>query len=290
VGVGPGRVSPGRCPRRIGDALLAEQQERPVGEPEVGGSERAQQLGLIASHVHRPGPSGLGGEPRNRPVARTRRCGARSRPRRRTRTRARRDRSGSGSCSARGTSARTIPCFALVMAVISCGRGDATSRMPSQPPVANKGGVLFTSGRDGNVDIYVLEADGSSPRRLTKDVAVDQSADWSPDGSRIAFMSNRDGDFEIFVMAADSTAVRQLTYNDLPDGFPRWSPDGSQILFTSWRARCTRSRGSTTRKPRALVSCIALTTLARYSTERPKMPARPALRRISVLPSARRPL
>ena len=53
--------------------------------------------------------------------------------------------------------------------------------------------MLMTSARGGNVDIYVMDADGLNVRRLTTDPAVDQSADWSPDGFKLAFMRCFDG-------------------------------------------------------------------------------------------------
>src|SRR6266496_4349583 len=55
------------------------------------------------------------------------------------------------------------------------------------------GKIVFGSDRDGNVEIYIMNANGSGQTRLTSNPAVDAQAAWSPDGSKIAFASERDG-------------------------------------------------------------------------------------------------
>ncbi|MEW5718746.1 MAG: DPP IV N-terminal domain-containing protein [Chloroflexota bacterium] len=80
--------------------------------------------------------------------------------------------------------------------------------------------ILFVSDRDGNVEIYVMNADGSNQTRLTNNPARDVYPLWSPDGTRIMFVSNRDGAFEIYVMHTDGSNVIRLTRsgnNLLPD-------------------------------------------------------------------------
>ena len=89
------------------------------------------------------------------------------------------------------------------------------------------------SERDGGEEIYVLDSDGSTPRRLTTDGG--RSPSWSPDGQHIAFESSRDGDGEIYVMGSDGSNLRNLTHNSARDGYPTWSPDGRHIAFVSSR-------------------------------------------------------
>ena len=84
--------------------------------------------------------------------------------------------------------------------------------------------IAFTTNRDDNIEIYVMDADGGSLRRLTNDEAIDLQPTWSPDGRQIAFISDRDGDFEIYVMDADGGNLRQLTRNRTDDMNPAWSP------------------------------------------------------------------
>jgi len=106
----------------------------------------------------------------------------------------------------------------------------------SMPPLVGSGGVIaFSSNRDGNSEIYVMNADGSDPRRLTDNSADDWSPAWSPDGMQIAFTSARDGNYEIYVMDADGSNQRRLSDSDDFDWGPDWSPDSTQIAFTSNR-------------------------------------------------------
>ena len=95
--------------------------------------------------------------------------------------------------------------------------------------------IAFVSDRDGDNEIYVMNADGSAIVQLTDNSAGDSWPSWSPDGRRIVFSSDRDGDFEIYVMDADGGGVVQLTDNSARDGTPRWSPDGNRIVFSSDR-------------------------------------------------------
>ena len=95
----------------------------------------------------------------------------------------------------------------------------------------------------GNAEIYVMDADGSNPRRLTNNPDRDFSPSWSPDGKRIAFVSNRDGHvhirgrltYEIYVMDANGENQQNLTNDPSNDRSPSWSPDGKRIVFSSDR-------------------------------------------------------
>lgn len=100
--------------------------------------------------------------------------------------------------------------------------------------------IAFSSRRDGDFEIYVMNADGTGLARLTDNDAADKHPAWSPDGQRIAFDSNRDGTWEIYVMNADGDGLARLTYDDADDGSfwalrPVWSPDGKRIAFHSKR-------------------------------------------------------
>jgi hypothetical protein len=95
--------------------------------------------------------------------------------------------------------------------------------------------IVFASDRDGDKEIFIMDADGSNIHQLTSNEDIDEFPDWSPDGDQIAFVSDRYGDPEIFVMNTDGTNLRQLTSNNGQSIYPAWSPDGSQIAFSSDR-------------------------------------------------------
>ena len=111
----------------------------------------------------------------------------------------------------------------------------AASASPPQGKAAFPGAngkIAFTSGRDGNGEIYLIDANGGSPTNVTNDSGGDDFAAWSPDGTKIAFNSNRDGgEMEIYVMDADGTDQTRLTNNAVSDDGAAWSPDGGKIVF-----------------------------------------------------------
>lgn len=87
-----------------------------------------------------------------------------------------------------------------------------------------QGKIAFASDRDGNDEIYVMNADGSNQHRLTDNPTRDWDPAWSPDGMKIAFVSYRDGNAEIYVMNADGSNQHRLTNSPTWDWFPAWSP------------------------------------------------------------------
>jgi TolB protein len=91
--------------------------------------------------------------------------------------------------------------------------------------------IAFTSYREGNAEIYLMNPDGSGVTRLTNSPADDTEPTWSPDGRRIAFVSTRTGGSNVYAMNVDGSAVTSLT--GVTGGFePSWSPDGTRIAFS----------------------------------------------------------
>ena len=110
----------------------------------------------------------------------------------------------------------------------------ATDDQPAWSPGGRK--LAFHSTRDGNDEIYVLDADGTgTPTNLTNHPARDLWPVFSPDGTRLAFASFRDGNFELYLMGADGSAPTNLTRHPANDAWPEFSPDGTRLAFGSNR-------------------------------------------------------
>ncbi len=116
--------------------------------------------------------------------------------------------------------------------------------------------IVFTSTRDADPEIYVMNADGSRPQRLTTSPGRDAHPSFARDG-RIVFQSPRINgtDVHIFVMNADGSGVKQLTRAQGFAGVPVYSPDQNQIAFqwdatwfttktTKWRIGIMNADGS----------------------------------------------
>jgi Tol biopolymer transport system component len=113
--------------------------------------------------------------------------------------------------------------------------------------------IVFTSMRDGDLDLYSMAPDGSDVRRLTDRPGYDGGAFYSPDGSQIIWRAQyptqgpeladyqrlltqgliRPGELEIMVMNADGTNQRQVTSVGGANFAPYWHPAGDRIVFSS---------------------------------------------------------
>jgi TolB protein len=113
--------------------------------------------------------------------------------------------------------------------------------------------IVFTSLRDGDLDLYTMRADGSKVRRITKELGYDGGAFFSRDGKRLVWRASRpktDEDvaayrklladseikpmnLEIFVGDADGKNARQVTKNGAANFGPYFFPDGRRIIFAS---------------------------------------------------------
>jgi TolB protein len=90
---------------------------------------------------------------------------------------------------------------------------------------------VFHSNRDGNFEIYAMDADGLLPTRLTNYSGIDQFPDWSPDGKEIVFRRDTD----IYVLELTTNVVRRLT-DALPlNQMAAWSRNGRALVFMSSR-------------------------------------------------------
>jgi TolB protein len=107
--------------------------------------------------------------------------------------------------------------------------------------------LLFRSNRDGHWELWLGDAWGRNPERLTSDPGNDAiaaheyggegPARFSPDGRRIAWMRKFPGaGYDVWTMAADGSDAQNLTQAHAgDDAYPSWSPDGRWIAFDSDR-------------------------------------------------------
>lgn len=95
--------------------------------------------------------------------------------------------------------------------------------------------ITFHSARDGNFEIYLMHADGSSQVRITEDAAEDIWPDLSTNRRYLAFASNRTGNREILVLDLRTGALVNVSQSPADDNWPRFSPNGREIAFHSNR-------------------------------------------------------
>ena len=131
---------------------------------------------------------------------------------------------GTATRSAIGTATNTI--------------GPEADSTPGNDPSST---IAFYSHRDGNLEIYLMDADGSEQRRVTSGEYDDDSPALSPDGSQIAFISNRNDPnpgacshscfYQLYIVNADGSAERGLIETEFSTTHPDWHPDGTRISF-----------------------------------------------------------
>ncbi|MBN1287475.1 MAG: serine/threonine-protein kinase [Anaerolineae bacterium] len=112
------------------------------------------------------------------------------------------------------------------------GAKDAANMWPAWSPDGAQ--IAFASDRDGDFEIYVMDAGGGDIRQITRNEADDNQPAWSPNGKTIAYASDAGGDLGIYAISAKGGRSRQIV--DSPghdEAFPAWSPDGSRLAFQS---------------------------------------------------------
>ena len=92
--------------------------------------------------------------------------------------------------------------------------------------------IVFTSNRDGNAEIYIMNPDGSGQSNLTRHRAADFDPVWSPTGEHILFVSNRSKTVDLYLMDADGRNVRQLFVKTARRQDPTWAPNGKKVAYT----------------------------------------------------------
>ncbi len=113
--------------------------------------------------------------------------------------------------------------------------------------------IIFTSTKDGDLDLYSMKLDGTDVKRLTNTLGYDGGAYYSPDSKMIVWRANhprteaekteylgllkrnlvRPTQMELWVARADGSGARQVTHNGAANFAPYFTPDGRHIIFAS---------------------------------------------------------
>ena len=153
----------------------------------------------------------------------------------------------------RGSSACTVARIAFVRDFPLEGRSDIYSIKPNGTgltkltqtgeawsPAWSPDGtrIAYDDHSDGDLEIYVMDADGSDVIQLTDNTVPDATPAWSPDGEWIAFARSvddiPDSDiFDIYKMRADGSEVTRLTDSEAQEWTPTWSSDSSRLAYYS---------------------------------------------------------
>jgi Tol biopolymer transport system component len=92
--------------------------------------------------------------------------------------------------------------------------------------------IAFASDRDGNDELFLMNADGSGVRQLTHNAAADVGPSWSPDATELGFASDRGGAWAIWAIKTDGSHPHQLAHGgQAAVNPPVWSPDGRCIAY-----------------------------------------------------------
>jgi Tol biopolymer transport system component len=113
----------------------------------------------------------------------------------------------------------------------------SSTAQPATAEPANK--IAFISNRTGAYNVYVVNADGSRLRQLTRFRSGDLGRPaLSPDGKSVVFdrAKTARGDSDLWIVASDGRGLRDLTPGPSDDTSPSWSPDGTKVIFASGRS------------------------------------------------------
>lgn len=92
--------------------------------------------------------------------------------------------------------------------------------------------IAYRSTEAGNVDLFVMDADGKNGRQLTSNIGLVSAPSWSPTGTALVFAGG-EGTAQLFVVDVATLALTQLTNSAVDLFAPSWSENGRFILYHS---------------------------------------------------------
>ena len=131
-----------------------------------------------------------------------------------------------------------LVCLMVNLLMLNVSISPLFAKAPTTPK------ILFTSVREGNYEVYIMNADGSHQVNLTQNPADDFQAVWSPTGEQILFISNREGGTEeLYLMNPDGSGVRRVFKRQRRSNksSPTWSPNGKRIAYSAIDWNCSMS-------------------------------------------------
>lgn len=116
--------------------------------------------------------------------------------------------------------------------LIASTRGD---KEPQYAPTGDR--IAFTSNRSGTNDIWISDAEGQNPVRLTSlNNPATRAPRWSPDGRYIVFETRTDGQADVYIIDAEGGVPKQVTTAPSNEILPSWSADGTSLYVSSDRS------------------------------------------------------
>ncbi len=91
--------------------------------------------------------------------------------------------------------------------------------------------IAYNTIYEGNVNIALMDPEGSFTNYVTKDSSFNGYPSWHPQGTAWVFVSRRKGHSQLFQYTLADNRLDQLTFSSSEANYPRWSPDGNSIAF-----------------------------------------------------------
>ncbi len=135
---------------------------------------------------------------------------------------------------------RSLPHGKPTIFILPAQGGTPLQVTPSQPsylhgwsPDSKK--LTYCANRSGEMDVYIINRDGTDETRLTFSEGLNDGPEYSPDGKHIWFNSVRTGLMQIWRMRTDGSEQTQITFDeDKNSWFPHISPNGKNVVFISY--------------------------------------------------------